>query len=87
MEILENYDEIEDIDKNSLIRLYRTIAEEYSDKVFITVLRNIKYKKRTTAYLEKILNNRKVENTLSQFLNKTSKYKIPAVEDFYEPAY
>lgn len=87
LEILENYDKIEDIDKNSLIRLYRTIAEEYSDKVFITVLRNIKYKKRTTAYLEKILNNRKVENTLSQFLNKTSKYKIPLVEEFYEAAY
>lgn len=87
LEILENYDEIEDIDKNSLIRLYRTIAEEYSDKVFITVLRNIKYKKRTIAYLESILNKRRVENTLSQFLNKTSKYKIPAVEDFYEPAY
>ena len=64
LEILENYDEIEDIDKNSLIRLYRTIA-----------------------YLESILNKRRVENTLSQFLNKTSKYKIPAVEDFYEPAY
>ena len=87
LEILENYDEIEDIDKNSLIRLYRTIAEEYSDKVFITVLRNMKYKKRTIAYLEKILNTRKVENTLSPFLNKTSKYKIPLVEELYEPAY
>ena len=87
MEILEHYDEIEDIDKNSLIRLYRTIAEEYSDKVFITVLRNMKYKKRTIAYLEKILNSRKVENTLTQFLNKTSKYKIPLVEELYEPAY
>lgn len=82
MEILEHYDEIEDIDKNSLIRLYRTIAEEYSDKVFITVLRSMKYKKRTIAYLEKILNSRKVENTLTQFLNKTSKYKIPLVEEF-----
>ena len=82
MEILEHYDEIEDIDKNGLIRLYRTIAEEYSDKVFITVLRSMKYKKRTIAYLEKILNSRKVENTLTQFLNKTSKYKIPLVEEF-----
>lgn len=87
LEILENYDEIEDVDQNGLIRLYGTIAEEYSDKVFITVLKNIKYKKRTIAYLENILNNRKVENTLSQFLNKTSKYKIPAMEEFYEPAY
>ena len=87
LEILENYDEIEDIDKNSLIHLYITIAEEYSDKVFMTVLRNMKYKKRTIAYLEKILNTKKVENTLSQFLNKTSKYKVPLVEEFYESAY
>ena len=82
LEILENYDEIEDIDKNSLIRLYRTIAEEYFDEVFITVLRNMKYKKRTIAYLERILNTRKVDNTLSKFLNKTPKYKIPLVGEF-----
>lgn len=47
----------------------------------------MKYKKKTIAYLESILNSNRVENTLSQFLNKTSKYKIPVVEEFYEPAY
>lgn len=47
----------------------------------------MKYKKRTIAYLEKILNIRQVENTLAQFLNKTSKYKIPLVEEFYELEY
>lgn len=87
LEILENYNEIEDIDRNQFRYFLRTITEEYSDEVFINVLKNMKYKKRTIAYLESILNSRGVKNTLSQFLNKTSKYKIPAVEEFYETSY
>ena len=87
LEILENYNKIEDIDKNNLLCLHKTIAKEYSDEVFMNVLKNMKYKKRTIAYLQRILNSRNVENTLSKFLNKTSKYKIPEVEEFYEPAY
>lgn len=87
LEILENRDQIEDIDKNNFRQFLKSVAEEYSDEAFIKVLRNVKYKKRTIAYLEKILNSRGVENTLSQFLNKTSKYKIPALEEFYESAY
>lgn len=87
LEILQNHNEIEDIDKNNFRYFLKTVTEEYSDEVFTNVLRNMKYKKRTIAYLENILNSRRVENTLSQFLNKTSKYKIPAVEEFYESAY
>lgn len=87
LEILENQNQIEEIDKKNLVKLHRIIAEEYSDEVFTNVIRNMKYKKRTIAYLENILDSRRVENTLSQFLNKSSKYKIPAVEEFYESAY
>jgi hypothetical protein len=87
LEILENHNEIEDIDKNNFGHFIKTIPEEYSDEVFMSVLKNIRYKKRTIAYLEKILDFRSVKNNLSQFLNKTSKYKIPSVEEFYESAY
>lgn len=83
LEILENYNQIEDIDKNYFGNFLKTVTEEYSDEVFTNVLKNMKYKKRTISFLESILNSRKIENTLSQFLNKTSKYKIPAVEEFY----
>ena len=34
------YNKYDEIDKNSLKRLYRSIAEEYSEQVFTTVLRN-----------------------------------------------
>lgn len=87
LEILENQNQIEEIDKKNLVKLHGIITEEYSDEVFTNVIRNMKYKKRTIAYLENILNIRRVGNTLSQFLNMTSKYKIPAVEEFYESAY
>eukprot|EP00828_Plagiopyla_frontata_P047563 TRINITY_DN8829_c0_g1_i2.p1 TRINITY_DN8829_c0_g1~~TRINITY_DN8829_c0_g1_i2.p1 ORF type:complete len:206 (-),score=38.36 TRINITY_DN8829_c0_g1_i2:114-731(-) len=73
LEILENYDEIEDIDKNSLIRLYRTIAEEYSDKVFITVLRNIKYKKKELLLIQKVFQITEEQKIL--FLNFQIKHQ------------
>lgn len=87
LEILENHNQIEDIDNKKLGYIYGIIAEEYSDEIFTNVLRKMKYKKRTIAFLESILKSKRVENTLSQFLNKTSKYKIPAMEEFYESAY
>ncbi|SHJ90203.1 hypothetical protein SAMN02745248_01250 [Hathewaya proteolytica DSM 3090] len=87
LEILENHNQIEEIDRKKMVYVHGIIAEEYSDEVFTSVLRNMKYKKRTIAFLESILKGKRVENTLSQFLNKTSKYKIPTMEESYESAY
>ena len=56
MEILENYNQIEEIDNKKLVYIHGIIAEEYLDEVFTNVIRNMKY-------------------------------KIPAMEEFYESAY
>jgi len=87
LEILQHYNEIEDVNENGFISLISTIAESYSNEVFINVLSNIKYKKRTIAFLESILNYNNIRNTLSQFLNGISKYKIPLIGELYESAY
>lgn len=87
LEILQHYTEIEDANKNKFRAFINTIVESYSDEVFINVLSNIKYKKRTIAFLESILNNNNKRNTISRFLNRTSKYKIPEMGEIYESAY
>lgn len=81
LEILQHYNEIEDANKNKFISFIDTIVVNYSDELFINVLSKMKYKKRTIAFLESILNRNNVRNTLSQFLNRTSKYKMPIVEE------
>lgn len=87
LEILQHYNEIEDANKNNFKTFINTIVESYSDKAFIKILSNMKYKKRTIALLESVLNNSNIKNTLSQFLNRTSKYKIPVMKEFYESSY
>lgn len=84
LEILQNYNKIEDINKAKFIDFVKNIPLNYSDKDAIIVLKNIKYKKRTIALLESILNYNNVKNSLFQFLNRTSDYKIPTMEEFYE---
>ncbi len=87
LEILQNYNNIEDINKNRFRAFIKTIVQHYCDQVFIKVVKNMNYKKSTIAFLENILNQNNVRNTLSQFLNKTSKYKFPKMEELYETAY
>jgi len=87
LEILQHYNEIEDANENKFISFINNIVDSYSNEVFINVLSNMKYKKRTIAFLENILNHKNIRNTLSQFLNRTSKYRIPVMEAFYESSY
>ena len=87
LEILQHYNEIEDANKNKFISFIDTITENYSNEVFINVLSNMKYKKGTIAFLESILNHKNITNTLYQFLNRISKYKMPVIKELYESAY
>lgn len=87
LEILQHYNQIEDANEKKFISFINNIAENYSDEVFINVLSNMKYKKRTIAFLEYILNHNNTKNTLSQFLNKTSKYRMQGMEALYESLY
>jgi len=87
LEILQNYNEIEDANKDKFISFINNVVDGYSNKIFMNILSNMKYKKRTIAFLENILNHNNVSNTLSQFLNRTSKYRMPVMEVLYESSY
>ncbi|MHB1454208.1 MAG: DUF6088 family protein [Saccharofermentanales bacterium] len=85
-EILQKYNEIEDLNHENLRAYLKQYAHHYNDSAANQVLTHMHYKKRTIAFLEKILENYEVENTLHYYLSKTSIYKIPAMERIYEPA-
>lgn len=84
MEILQNYRNIEDVNKSALAAYMRKFASNYSDAAAVYVLRYRKYKKSTIAFLESFLNYLNIENTLNQFLSALSSYEIPEMEEFYE---
>ena len=58
-------------------RYAKQFARGYDDEAAVTVLRSMKYKKRSIAFMKKVLDTYKVPNTLSQFLSNASHYKVP----------
>lgn len=80
LEILEHFDSIINLNKAKFARYARQFALGYNDEAAIYVLKNVHYKKRTIAFLKKIVDMYKQENTLQQFLSYASDYKVPAVQ-------
>lgn len=77
MEIFQNYSDIPQLDKAKFARYAKQFARGYDDEAAVTVLRSMKYKKRSIAFMKKVLDTYKVPNTLSQFLSNASHYKVP----------
>ena len=77
MEIFQNYFNIPELDKTKFARYAKQFASGYDDGAAVTVLRSMKYKKRSIAFMKKVLDTYKVPNTLSQFLSNASHYKVP----------
>ena len=81
LEILQNYNNVDNVNKNRFLSYMRKFSENYSDEVAKYVIENRKYKKSTIAFLERILTWYGVENSLSQYLSPLSEYKIPTIEE------
>lgn len=80
LEILQNYYHIEELNKTKFARYAKQFSRGYHDAAAVYVIENAKYKKSTIAFMKKILEMYKVENSLSRFLSHASKYKIPSVQ-------
>lgn len=81
LEILQNYNKINNIDKNRFLVYMRKFSEHYSDDVVRYVIEHRKYKKSTIAFLNRILVWYGVENSLCQYLSPLSEYNIPEIDD------
>lgn len=76
LEIIENYQKINDINKDNLSQMILEFINIYNDKCTKYVLENIKYKKNTIASLKEILDYYNIDNNLSIYLKTISKYRV-----------
>ena len=79
LEIFQNYSRIKDLNRHHFARYARNFALSYKDDIATYVIDNVKYKKNTIAFMKKVLDMYKIDNTLGQYLSYASKYNIPTV--------
>ncbi|MGN0407667.1 MAG: hypothetical protein ACI4EJ_05370 [Bacteroides sp.] len=77
LEVLEHYKDIPKLDKKQFARFLVQMSKAYDDESARQVLGVMKYRKSTIAFLKSVLDEYKVPNTMSVYLNKASKYRIP----------
>lgn len=84
LEVLQNYDRIEDFNGSGFISYFKEFSKQYSDHTIDTILLKMKYKKSTIAFMQKCLSIFGIENSLSKYLSSMSTYKIPNMENINE---
>lgn len=84
LEVLSNFNNIQDLNKNAFIKLTKEFSLNYKEDILNKVLANIKYKKSTIAFLNNILNFYEVDNGLYNLLSSFSKYDYIPMEKIYE---
>jgi Family of unknown function (DUF6088) len=85
LEILQEYMNIEDLNRNNLKRYLEAAVLNYDEKVIDNILNFMNYKKSTIASLRNVLDFYEVNHSLNKYLNGTSKYKAINMEELYEP--
>lgn len=85
LEILQNYRNIEDINRQQMAEYMKEYALNYSEEAILKVLRHRKYKKSTIASLAAFLGFWNTKHTLQQYLSRLSTYAVPKMEEFYAP--
>ena len=84
LEVLQNYEEIQDINSAMMLEYSKEIAGSYVQPVFDEVISKRKYAKSTIAFLREILNYYGRENSLNRHLSSLSNYKHPKMEELIE---
>lgn len=86
LEVLQNFYEIEDLNYSAFLEYTKSIALNYNNEIFKTVISKISYKKSTISFLREILEYYHVPNDLGMNLSSLSSYKHPHMEELYELA-
>lgn len=80
LEIMQNFDSIEGLNKARFARFAKQFSKIYNDEAAVYVITHMKYKKSTIAFMKKVLDMYKVPHSLQQFLSYSSRYKVPPVQ-------
>lgn len=77
LEVLQNYNKIEDLNTKMFRNYISTIKNFYNDNIVYEVLSYKTYKKSTIAFLKDILEYNQLSNNLDIYLSSLSSYNIP----------
>ena len=86
LEVLKHFDEIQDMNYKIFIEYTQEFANNYRQDIFEYVSAEIKYQKRTIAFLREILNYYGISNNLSRHLSTLTRYNYPKMEKINELA-
>jgi len=86
MEVLQNYHEIQDLNAQQFLVLCAEFVNYFNEDIFEKVMKNIRYKKRTIAFLKNILDYFQIANSLDKYLSVFSEYNYPRMETIYKTA-
>ena len=81
LDVLQNYDTIQDLDYNAFVSFSRSLAKNYNDVTFEKVIASKKYKKSTITFLYDVLNYYGVSNDLEKYLSSVSRYRHKTMEE------
>lgn len=84
LHFIENMNSIEELDKENATKFIENMIGYYHEKTLEKLVKTIGYKKSTLASLRNILDHFKVEHTVGNYLNGTSKYKSIKMEELYK---
>lgn len=84
LEVLENYQKIEDLNRPKLFSFLAESFVAYNEKTLQIILKQIGYKKSTLASLKNVLDYFKVNNSISNYLKATSTYSTIDMEELYD---
>lgn len=87
MDVLQNFDQIQDLNYAQFILLCEQFSEIYHDGIFAQVHQQMRFQKRAIAFLRNILMHYHVPNDLSKYLSPLSEYRYPTMEEIYEAAH
>lgn len=77
LEILQNFQEIQDINYAYFHEFLKKYLEKFDEEALDCLLAQETYKKSTLAFLKEILNKNNIQNNIDKHLSSLSKYKIP----------
>jgi hypothetical protein len=86
MEVLQHYNEIQNLNTRQFVNLCEKFKNQYNEATVENVMRNIRYHKRTVAFLKSILDFYHIGNSLDKYLSAFSEYNHPRMELIYEAA-
>lgn len=84
LNVLENFNSIEELNRKNTILFIEGTITSYSDTILENLIKTISYKKSTLASLKSVLDYYTINHSIGNYLGEGSNYKSVRMEDLFE---